>query len=114
MPSVEAGAGALPSFVLATAPSSQVRGQHLGGSAGPRTCWVINDDAFGTMFSTCKGLGLQVLRSVDARLLQQTGQGPRVLLEELVSKTPTLLCGVLKSPATHVGTILERRFYNGE
>ena len=74
------------------------------------TCWVLNDDIYGTLFSTCLGLGLTVLRNLDSRLIQAQGQSRKVLLEDLCSQKPDLLLGVLKAPATHVGTKLERQF----
>ena len=101
-----AGTGALASSV-ATQGSAPV-GSELKSSM--TTVWVLNDDIFGTLFSTCLGLGLTVLRNLDSRLIQTQGQSRKVLLEELVRQKPQLLLGVLKAPATQIGTKMERQF----
>ena len=101
-----AGTGVLASS-FATPGSTPSVGAELKSSCA--TCWVLNDDIYGTLFSTCLGLGLTVLRNLDARLIQAQGQSRKVLLEDLIRQKPDLLLGVLKAPATQVGTKMERQ-----
>ena len=98
-----AGSGALATtYAAEQAQSTEPKGSMDTGS--PVTCWILNDDLYGTIFSTCRELGLQVLKNVDTRLLQTRGVDRQVLLEELISQKPSLLLGILKAPATHIGT----------
>ena len=86
-----------------------------GASASPASleyaAWILNDDVVGTVFQTIRSMGGTVSRCVDGRLLSHQGTSRRVLLEELGHSKPDLLCGILKSPATNVGTALERKYF---
>ena len=75
------------------------------------TCWILNDDVTGTVFQTMKSAGFLVSRVVDGRLLTHQGTSRRVLWEELGHSKPNFLVGILKSPATNVGTALERKWF---
>ena len=74
-------------------------------------CWIVNDDVTGTVFQTMQAHGFIVARVVDGRLLSHQGTSRRVLLEELAHLKPVLIAGILKSPATSVGTALERKWF---
>ena len=73
--------------------------------------WIPNDDVTGTVFQTMQAHGFIVARVVDGRLLSHQGTSRRVLLEELAHSRPALIAGILKSPATNVGTALERKWF---
>ena len=88
--------------------------QDIGASASPLvrgSVWILNDDVTGTVFQTMKQMNYMVARSVDGGLLSHQGTSRRVLLEELGHSKPDLLVGILKSPATNVGTALERKWF---
>ena len=70
----------------------------------------INDDLYGTLFSTCCELGLKVLKNVSPKPLQTRGVDRQVLLADLVSQKPALLLGILKAPATRMDAKCERAF----
>ena len=74
------------------------------------SAWVINDTVSGTFFQELKILGYEVQRCVDVRMLT-SGSTTRInLLEDLKLSQPVLLAGVLKAPASHVGTTMERTY----
>ena len=80
-----------------------------GASDKGPTCWVVNDDRYGNLHSTCVSLGLEVKKNVDIRLLSSGGLcAQQLLLAELRSQKPKYILGILKAPATHVGTKFER------
>ena len=92
----------------------QSMAQDIGPSASPcvrGSVWILNDDVTGTVFQTMKQMNYMVARSVDGRLLSHQWTSRRVLLEELGHSKPDLLVGILKSPATNVGTALERKWF---
>ena len=104
----EAGSGALASCVANSKP--QMNNIPTDASA---TAWILNDDPFGTMFTTCSALGLSASKVVDARLLQGADTCIQGLLADHASQKPTYLVGILKAPPTHVGTKLTRQFSQG-
>ena len=118
---VGTGAGA-PASLVAGAPvarSFYPNGSVKGGTGpkGPRTpgsdakpsCWVVNDDPFGTIQAACVEAGLEVKKNADIRLLQMGGLcSKQLLLAELNSHKQKIILGILKAPATHVGTKFER------
>ena len=53
-----------------------------------------------------------IIRVVNGRHVQHAGASRRALVEELRHNQPDLLCGLLNAPATHVGTTLEREFFD--
>ena len=76
----------------------------------PRTAWVINDTVSGVLFKQLQHSGFEVSRCVDSRLFNSSGTAQIKLLEDLKLSKPALLCGILRAPATHVGTSVERNF----
>ena len=76
------------------------------------TAWILNDDVVGTSFQALSKQGVRITRVVDGRLVQHAGASRRALVEGLRQDQPDLLCGLLKAPATHIGTALERRFFD--
>ena len=117
---VEAGAGALASAGQTSKPqcvSQSFYPHSVSGSAAPkgakaqkRTCWIVNDDEFGTMFSCCRSMGLDVLSLLDPRSMQGGTEQRRTMLANHASQQPRFLLGTLKAPATHIGTNKERHF----
>ena len=81
------------------------------GSDAKPSCWVVNDDPYGTIQAACVEAGLEVKKNVDIRLLQVGGLcSKQLLLAELNPHEPKYIFGILKAPATHVGTKFERVF----
>ena len=76
----------------------------------PRTAWVINDSVTGVFFQQLRRSGFEVLRCTDSRALNSSNTAQINLLEDLKLSRPALLCGMLRAPATHVGTSVERNF----
>ena len=77
-------------------------------SGSENSCWIMNDEPFGSVHAAARQSGLQVLRMVDSRILSRPGASRTALVEDLKLKRPSVLIGMLKSPATHIGTSHER------
>ena len=70
--------------------------------------WTLNDDEHGTCLSACQQLEMCLLRAVDGRILHHLGAMRQALVEHLRRDQPELLFGILKSPATEIGSRHER------
>ena len=73
-----------------------------------RSCWIVNDNVFGFVYSAASNFSMRVSRLIDNRLLSRQGASRHVLLEDPNVKAPNWVIGFLKMPATHVGTSRER------
>ena len=68
----------------------------------------MNDDEHSSVFQASRACQLDIVKTVDGRLLHYHGANRQAMLEELKESKPEFLIGILKSPATHVGTKVER------
>ena len=74
----------------------------------PRSCWIINDTPDGKIFSHMRSIHFEVTRLVDNRTLNGTRTMLRQLVADLQLARPSLITGILKAPATTIGTEYER------
>ena len=74
----------------------------------PRSCWIINDTPDCKIFSHMRSIHFEVTRLVDNRTLNGTRTMLRQLVADLQLARPSLITGILKAPATMIGTEYER------
>ena len=64
----------------------------------------------GVFFQELQRSGFEVTKVLDSRIFNSSNVAQIKLIEDLKLLRPELLCGILRAPATHVGTSVERNF----